>query len=111
MLIFNFVTAQAQLRCFYCQNCANPFETEDAPSKLCGGPAPTTLPPTGPDAGYPGMEVPHTEETPVKEGVYPEMEVPHSVAPEVVYLQQLRQKRDTAEENTVYNCFTVTEGG
>lgn len=59
--------------------------------------------------GIPEMEVPHTDQ-PGNPG-FPEMELPHSVAPSVVYAQELRQKRETAEDITVYNCYTVTEGG
>lgn len=91
-LIFNFFTAQAQLRCFHCQDCKDPFETENAPSQLCSD----TIPPTGLDSSYLGMEVPHTEQTPIKDGVGSEIE--------------LRQKRDIAEKNIVYNCYTITEG-
>lgn len=56
------------------------------------------------------MEVPATEQIPIIDSD-PGMEVPLTVVPEVVYVQELRQKRETAEETTVYNCYTVIEGG
>lgn len=60
------------------------------------------------------MNIPSTEQPGGNNPGFPDMEVPVSnapPAPAVLYLQELRQKRDTFAENTVYNCYTVTEGG
>lgn len=56
------------------------------------------------------MEVPATDSI-VNYPGFPGMEVPVSDPPAVLYIQELRQKRDTAAEVPAYNCFTVKEGG
>lgn len=102
--------------------------TENAPTRLCRSepdtelPNPTGLPDmevppteqpgTGPGVpGLPDMEVPQTEQ-PI--AGLPNMEVPQTeipLVPAVLHVQELRQKRETTETATVYNCYTVTVGG